>query len=97
VSHGFDPDSFWDITTREANLRIEAVAKRWEREHNGRVWLAWHTAALQRTKRLPDIRKMFLNNTSKTRQTWRQQLAIVSEWATRHNRLESIKEKARGR
>jgi hypothetical protein len=36
-------------------------------------------------KKLPDIKKMFLNNTSKPRQTWRQQLSVMSEWATQHN------------
>jgi len=46
---------------------------------------------------MPDIKKMYLNNTSKARQTWRQQLAVMSEWAVRHNRLEAMKEKANGR
>ena len=64
---------------------IEAAAKKWEREHNARVWLAWHIAALQRMKKLPDIKKLLINNTSRPRQTWRQQLQIFSEWANRRN------------
>jgi hypothetical protein len=47
--------------------------------------MAWHIAALQRMKKLPDLKKMLLNNTSKPRQTWRQQLLIMSEWAARRN------------
>jgi hypothetical protein len=38
-------------------------------------------------KKLPDLKRMFLNNTSKPRQTWRQQLAIFTEWANRRNAI----------
>ncbi len=79
-------------------LRIEAGAKRWEREHNGRLWLAWHTAAFQRAKKLPDLKKMMLNQTSKPRQHWRQQLQIMTQWATRRNaELARLKEMEDGR
>lgn len=66
-------------------LYVEAAAKRFEREHNARVWLAWHTAALSRMKKLPDMKKMFLTNTDKPRQTWQQQLAIFTEYAAKKN------------
>ena len=85
------------MTPRELKLLHEAAAKKNEREHNARVWLAWHTAAFQRMKKMPDLKKMYLNNTSKKRQTWREQLAVFSEWAARHNRLEALKEKVNGR
>ena len=51
-------------------------------------------AALQRTKRLPDIKKLMSNQTSRKRQSWRQQLAIFSEWAARKNAYEAAKAKA---
>jgi hypothetical protein len=66
-------------------LLIEAAAKKFEREHNARVWLAWHIASLQRMKKLPDIKRMYLNNTSRPQQTWRQQLSVFSEWVAKHN------------
>jgi hypothetical protein len=66
-------------------LLIEAAAKKFEREHNARVWLAWHIAALQRMKKMPDIKRMMLNNAAHPRQTWQQQLMIMSEWAARRN------------
>jgi hypothetical protein len=66
-------------------LLVEAAAKKYEREHNARVWLAWHVAALHRMKKLPDIKRMFLSQSSRPRQTWRQQLMVVTEWANRVN------------
>lgn len=66
-------------------LLIEAAAKKFEREHNAHAWLAWHIAALSRMKKLPDVKKLYLNNSSRPRQTWRQQLQIMTEWATRRN------------
>jgi hypothetical protein len=42
-------------------------------------------------KKMPDLKKLFLNNTSKPRQTWRQQLHVMAEWAARHNELERRK------
>lgn len=72
-------------------MLVEAAAKKFEREHNARVWLAWHTAALQRMKKLPDIKKMMLSNSSRPRQSWRQQLQIMTDWAANHNALEQRK------
>jgi hypothetical protein len=34
---------------------VDARAKALEREHNDRAWLAWHVAALQRTRKLPKL------------------------------------------
>jgi hypothetical protein len=50
-------------------------------------------------KKLPDLRKLFLNNTSRQRQTWRQQLMIMTEWARRVNEYHAAKtlEQADGR
>jgi hypothetical protein len=89
ASYGFDPETFWDITPRELKLLSEATARRFEREHNARAWLAWHIAALQRMKKLPDLKRMTMKNTSRPRQTWRQQLAIMTEWAAKHNLREA--------
>lgn len=46
---------FWDLTFGETRMAIEAGAWRLEQEHRGRVWLAWHTAALSRARTLPSL------------------------------------------
>ena len=78
-------------------MLAEAAAKKWERDHNGRVWLAWHTAALMRVKKLPDIKQMMLKRTSRPRQHWRQQLDIMTKWAEIHNAAIKAKELTDGR
>lgn len=36
---------------------MQAAGDRLQREQRARAWLAWHTEALARTKRLPDFDK----------------------------------------
>jgi len=43
---------------REVSAAIEAFAWRVEREHRRDAWLAWHTAALSRAKRLPPLQRL---------------------------------------
>lgn len=66
-------------------LLTEAAAKKFEREHNSHAWLAWHIAAMSRTKKLPPLSKLIIKQTAKPRQTWRQQLGVMAEWAGKHN------------
>jgi len=66
-------------------LLFEGAAKKLEREQNARAWQAWHIAALQRMKKMPELKKLFVNNTEIPRQTWRQQLATMQAWAADHN------------
>ena len=85
TSYGFNPESFWDITPKELRLLTEATARRLEREHNSQAWHTWHLAALQRQKRLPDLKKLLSGRTYQFRQNWKQQLEIMSKWAAEHN------------
>jgi hypothetical protein len=48
-------------------------------------------------KKMPDIKRMMLANTSRPRQTWRQQLAIMTEWANRRNAWLAKQEQIDGR
>jgi hypothetical protein len=55
------------------------------REHNGRVSLAWHIAALQRVsprKRLPPLRKLMVDEPGPRRppQSWQDQKAVIALW-----------------
>ena len=49
---------FWDMTTAETLMALQAAAKRAEMEQRRLAWLAWHIAALQRTKRIPDLNRL---------------------------------------
>ena len=53
IAAGFAPGDFWRITLREVFARLSGAAKRIEREHQDRAWLAHTTAALVRTDKLP--------------------------------------------
>lgn len=64
--------------------RIGAV----HRGHNERMSLAWHVAALMRTKKLPKLERLLLRATKKTQQTWQEQLAVMERWAAVINKLE---------
>jgi phosphohistidine phosphatase SixA len=76
---------------------IEAAAKRNEREHFGRVWLAWHVAAFHRVKKLPKLEKLLVSKTTRPRQTWRQQLAVMEAWAAAREKAKKMKEISDGR
>ncbi|WP_196302184.1 hypothetical protein, partial [Streptococcus pneumoniae] len=58
ISFDLDPDLFWMQTPIEYRLRLDGVSKRFEREHQGRVWLAWHIAALPKIKTFPALDKL---------------------------------------
>jgi hypothetical protein len=77
-------------------LLIEAAAKRAERDHFGRVWLAWHIAAFQRLKKLPKLESLMVSKTSRPRQTWRQQLAVMEAWAAAREKAKKMKEASHG-
>ena len=49
---------FWDLTPRETWITIEAAGWRAERDARRDVALAWHVAALARTKILPSLRQL---------------------------------------
>jgi hypothetical protein len=53
-----------------------------EREHNDRAWLAWHIEALRRAKRLPKLDRLLAKQKRRTKQTWQEQMHIMSMWAS---------------
>lgn len=58
------------------------------REHNERAWLAWHVAALPRSKKFPKLEKMLLRTGKKPRQTWQEDLAVMERWVAVTNKIE---------
>lgn len=63
---GLDPARFWTITPAEAarEMRGRATARRHEQQQL--AWLAWHIEALARTKKLPPLREMMGEKTTKS-------------------------------
>jgi len=49
---------FWELTPRETFAVIDAALWREERQQRRDVALAWHVAALSRTKRLPSLKQL---------------------------------------
>ena len=49
---------FYDLTPREAVATIDAGIWRIDQEQRHALWLAWHTAALTRTKRMPPLKQL---------------------------------------
>lgn len=58
---------------------VTAAVNRHGSEHNARAWLAWHMAALQRSKKMPPLKTMMWRE-KKRRQTWQEQLHIAQLW-----------------
>lgn len=74
---GYDQESFWDQTPHTLTLAFEAHRERSIVEHNERAWLAFHVAALQRTRKFPPLRRLMMRD--RRPQSWQQQLAIAKQ------------------
>lgn len=79
VSFGLDPEGFWRLTPRELVVRLEGARRRLLSEQDGRVWLAWHVAALSRQSKLPDLASLLQDQTKKPAQTLKQQEISVEQ------------------
>lgn len=83
---GYDPESFWDQTSRSLTLAFEARAELNEIEHDQRMSLAWHIAALVRwpypqkgrpVRPFPKLDKLLIGKRPRTPQTPEQMLQIA--------------------
>jgi hypothetical protein len=52
------------------------------RQHNERIWLAWHIAALSRQRRLPELASLLAKQPARP-QTWQQQFEIAKSLQAR--------------
>jgi hypothetical protein len=60
---------------------MDGAADRLTREHNDRAWLAWHTTAIGRMKRFPELKHLTISKTSEPRrQTAEEQIHIAMQW-----------------
>lgn len=65
--------------------RLDGATERLKREHDERAWLAWHTAALPRTKKFPPLKDLLIGAKPKRPKTWQEQLAAVMAFDKRIN------------
>lgn len=66
---------------------ISGANERLVREHNQHAWLAWHIAALQRSKRLPKLKTLLAKQQSHRRTNWQQQMAVMDQWVAHTQRI----------
>jgi len=58
----------------------EADELRLGHEHRGRIWLAWHTVAFDRQKRLPPLKSLLgPAKPERQAQTWQEQALIARQ------------------
>jgi hypothetical protein len=90
VEAGQDPALFWRLTLREIAAVMKGAANGLKREKNNRAWLAWHTASLQRAKKMPPLRSLIRDRPAREtiRRNWQEQLAIAHQWTAAIKRME---------
>jgi len=77
---------------------VGGVKERIVREHNELAWLAWHVAAMTRSKKkLPDLKKLLSKTTSGKKQDWQQQMAVMDMWVAHTQRIQRQRKKQHGR
>lgn len=60
--------------------------------------LAWHIAALQRTKKLPKLQTLLAKKSAlkaRRRQTWQEQLAVMDLWVIASRRAANVSKSKR--
>ena len=70
---GLSVAEFWALTPRETAQVLRSATWRWQHEYDRDTRLAWHMAALQRSKRLPPLRTLL--STFKTHKLKGEELA----------------------
>jgi hypothetical protein len=76
---GYDLDSFWDQTPRTLSLAFAAYDETQVNDYNGRAWLAWHMAALSRSKKLPPLRNL-MSKVTTPKSAMEEQIAGLVRW-----------------
>lgn len=74
-------------------LTAEAQAARMRESYNERQSLAWHTAVLQRAKRVPRLTTLLITEEPvakpRRQQTWQEQLAVMDRLGEMMQRIHS--------
>lgn len=64
---GVSPEVFWTLTPYQFGLCMRGYEERERRQHDAAIWVGWHTAAFQKSKRLPPL-KDYLSSSKKRMQ-----------------------------
>ena len=80
--------TFWELTPAEVLAEIEATLWREERQRQHEMSLAWHTAALTKSKRMPALKALMGSGETKplTPEEEQQRAAEHEEMAARVKR-----------
>jgi hypothetical protein len=71
------PFEFWELTPAEFYEMAEGYNKRHIKRSNELITLAWNTAALVRTKEMPELESILISDVIKEAQTDDEMLSIV--------------------
>lgn len=71
------------VTPRVMHLVFQGASERFEREQQGRAWMAWHVAALPRVEKFPTLESLMGIKRKAKRQTVSEMEAIFKAWAAR--------------
>lgn len=66
---------------------FDAAANRAVHDHNQKMHLAWHIAALQRAKKLPKLKTLIAKPAERKVQSWQEQMAVMDLWAVHMDRI----------
>jgi len=80
VRIGLNIEQYWDMTPREFQIYIKAHQKAKKEKYNELLYLAWHTAALSRQEKLPELEEILKDKSEeepKAAQTEAEMLATM--------------------
>ena len=79
IAAGISINEFWTNTPRINHLAIKAFLQKQKAEYSKLAWVAWHTAAFQRAKKMPNLSKIItsINPAPRKKQSWQEQLKFV--------------------
>lgn len=92
---GLDPSQFWLCTPHETRKFIKAANWRNEREEELGMFIAWHTAAFMRGKRLPPL-KSIMKGSKPTKKLEGNELAKRKDEFDHFSQLVNVEELTKG-
>ncbi len=85
---GHSVPEFLDLTPREFGMAMKAAEWRMDRQRREAAWIAWHTAALMRSRKLPTLSRFLGKDTGSQPAKSREQLQSEhDEMVRRHDEL----------
>jgi hypothetical protein len=91
---GITPDRFWHSTYREVYAAIAGDALRRRRDRQAIMWGAWHGAAFERSKRMPNLGTLLAKLEPKREMSNREQRASIIAFAKAMGATVEIRKRA---